>query len=193
MTNSLDHYLETSSSGVDPTADEIIPIPRQHHLKERASDEFKRFLVIFPHLWAFLACCPSTRSFVLSQRHLNYREHAFAFVNAFIFAKVLLVADRFNLGLRSRGQGDHLSGPAQVLPVYCGAHPGSGRRGRLGGTVGISPPLFKQPFGRGRPHSPGNLFALCMMSFVLSTPRLWFSSFGAGDRSQRAVGFDSQA
>jgi len=32
-------------------ADESLPIPRQLHLKERASGEFKAFLVIFLYLW----------------------------------------------------------------------------------------------------------------------------------------------
>ena len=40
------------------------------------------------------------KSFILSQRHLNYGEHAFAIINAFVFAKVLLVADHFKLGTR---------------------------------------------------------------------------------------------
>jgi hypothetical protein len=83
-------------------AEQSIPIPRQRHLKERASDEFKRFLMIFLYLWVVFGLLSIHKSFVLSQRHLDYREHAFAFINAFIFAKVLLVAEDFKLGTRFR-------------------------------------------------------------------------------------------
>jgi hypothetical protein len=62
-------------------------IRHQPHLKERASNEFKRSI---------------HKSFILSQHHLDYREHAFAFINAFVFAKVLLFAEDFNLGTRFR-------------------------------------------------------------------------------------------
>ena len=81
-------------------ADESLPIPRQLHLKERASDEFKSFLVIFLYLWVVFGLLSIHKSLVLSQRHLDYPEHAFAIINAFIFAKVLLVGEHFHLGTR---------------------------------------------------------------------------------------------
>jgi membrane associated rhomboid family serine protease len=77
-------------------------IRHQPHLKERASNEFKRFLVIFLYLWAVFGFLSIHKSFILSQHHLDYREHAFAFINAFVFAKVLLFAEDFNLGTRFR-------------------------------------------------------------------------------------------
>ena len=43
-------------------AERSFPVQRQRHLKERAADEFKQFLVIFLYLWVSLACCPSTRA-----------------------------------------------------------------------------------------------------------------------------------
>ena len=81
-------------------AEQSIPIPGQRRLKERASDEFKRFIVIFLYLWVVFGLLSIHKSFVLSQVHLNYTEHAFAIINAFVFAKVLLVAEHFNLGTR---------------------------------------------------------------------------------------------
>ena len=80
--------------------EQSIPIPRQRRLKDRAFDEFKRFIVIFLYLWVVFGLLSIHRSFVLSELHLDYKEHAFAFINAFIFAKVLLVAEDLNLGTR---------------------------------------------------------------------------------------------
>lgn len=81
-------------------AGQSIPVGPQRHLKERASNEFRRFLVIFLYLWSVFGLLSIHKSFVLSQRHLDYGEHAYAIVNAFVFAKVLLVAEDFNLGTR---------------------------------------------------------------------------------------------
>ena len=81
-------------------AEQSIPIQSQRRLKERASDEFKRFIVIFLYLWVVFGLLSIHKSFVLSQLHLDYTEHAFAIINAFVFAKVLLVAEYFNLGTR---------------------------------------------------------------------------------------------
>jgi hypothetical protein len=81
-------------------AGEGIPIPRQRDLKERASEEFKRFIVIFLYLWIVFGLLSIHTSLVLSQRHLDYQEHTFAIINAFVFAKVLLLGEHFRLGTR---------------------------------------------------------------------------------------------
>ena len=80
--------------------DEGLPIPRQRYLKEKASEEFKRFIVIFLYLWVVFGLLSLHTSLVLSQRHLNYQEHTFAIINAFVFAKVLLLGEHFHLGTR---------------------------------------------------------------------------------------------
>jgi len=84
--------------------DEGLPIPRQRDLKERASEEFKRFVVIFLYLWVVFGLLSLHTSLVLSQRHLNYQEHTFAIINAFVFAKVLLLGEHFHLGTRFAGK-----------------------------------------------------------------------------------------
>jgi hypothetical protein len=84
--------------------EQTVPIQHQSHLKERVSDEFNQFLVIFLYLWVVFGFLSIHKSFVLSQHHLNYGEHAFAFINALVFAKVLLVAEYFNLGTRFRNK-----------------------------------------------------------------------------------------
>jgi hypothetical protein len=81
-------------------ADESLPIPRQRQLRERASEEFRRFIVIFLYLWVVFGLLSIHKSVVLSQSHLDYQEHSFAIVNAFVFAKVLLLGEHFQFGSR---------------------------------------------------------------------------------------------
>ncbi len=81
-------------------ADQILAVPRQRTFKEKAFDEFKRLLAIFLYLWIVFGLLSIHKSLVLSQHHLDTEEHAFAIINAFVFAKVLLVGEHFNLGAR---------------------------------------------------------------------------------------------
>jgi len=75
-------------------------VPRLHRLKDKAYDEFKEFLVIFVYLWVVFGLLSIHTSIVLSEHNVNYPEHAFAVINAFVFAKVLLIGEHFRLGTR---------------------------------------------------------------------------------------------
>ena len=82
-------------------ADQSVSIaPEKRSLKETASREFRRFLVIFLYLWVVFGLLSIHKSIVLSQHHLDTEEHAFAVINAFVFAKVLLVGEQLKLGNR---------------------------------------------------------------------------------------------
>ncbi len=81
-------------------AAENVPIPQPRNLKERAFEGFKRFVAIFLYLWVVFGLLSIHKSLVLSQQHLDYQEHAFAIINAFVFAKVLLVGEELHLGRR---------------------------------------------------------------------------------------------
>lgn len=79
---------------------ENISAPSPRHLKEKATDEFKRFIVIFIYLWVVFGLLSVYKSVILSQHHLDYPEHAFAIINALVFGKVLLVGEHLRLGTR---------------------------------------------------------------------------------------------
>jgi len=79
---------------------ENVPVPQPRNLKERAFEEFKRLVAIFLYLWVVFGLLSIHTSLVLSQQHLDYEEHAFAIINAFVFAKVLLVGEELHLGRR---------------------------------------------------------------------------------------------
>jgi hypothetical protein len=81
-------------------ADESVSSAQPHSLKERAFTEFKRFVAIFLYLWVVFGLLSIHKSLVLSQQRLDYEEHTFAIINAFVFAKVLLVGEQVRLGRR---------------------------------------------------------------------------------------------
>lgn len=81
-------------------ADESVSSAQPHGLKERVFTEFKRFVAIFLYLWVVFGLLSIHKSLVLTQRHLDQEEHAFAIINAFVFAKVLLVGEELRLGRR---------------------------------------------------------------------------------------------
>src|SRR5215472_9079517 len=81
-------------------ADESASSPQPRNLKERAFAEFKRFVAIFLYLWVVFGLLSIHKSLVLTQRHLDYEEHAFAIINALVFAKVLLLGEELHLGRR---------------------------------------------------------------------------------------------
>jgi hypothetical protein len=93
-------------------AEESPSIPQPHPLKERAFEELKRFVVIFLYLWVVFGLLSIHKSLVLSQHHLDQVEHAFAIINALVFAKVLLVGEHFHLGRR------HENKPLIYLILY---------------------------------------------------------------------------
>lgn len=80
--------------------DRSVLIQRGLTLKEKAFDEFKRFWVIFFYLWVVFGLLSIHKTIVLSEHHLDKQEHAFAIINALVFAKVLLVGEHFKLGTR---------------------------------------------------------------------------------------------
>jgi hypothetical protein len=73
---------------------------RIQNLKEKASTEFRKFVTIFLYLWIVFAALSIHESFILAKHSLDYAEHGFAIINAFVLAKVILLGDYFQLGTR---------------------------------------------------------------------------------------------
>jgi hypothetical protein len=67
-------------------------------LKQKAKHEFEQFMIIFLYL-AFFFCAVATYSMLLlSQYHVAYYSYAFALINAFVVAKVILIGEYAQLG-----------------------------------------------------------------------------------------------
>ena len=72
----------------------------QTTFQERAKDQIRNFTLMFVYLWVVFGMLAVHEFIVLSQHQINYRFHGLAFVNALVFAKVLLVAEDLHLGRR---------------------------------------------------------------------------------------------
>ena len=64
--------------------------------------EFKQVLAIFLYLWVLFALFAYHDSILLAQHNIDYKPYGFAFINAFVLAKVMVVAEKFNIGGKLR-------------------------------------------------------------------------------------------
>jgi hypothetical protein len=63
------------------------------NLKERASEEFRRFVTMFLYLWVMFSLFQLHEYIVLAGQGLPYVKIGFAVINALVFAKVMLLAE----------------------------------------------------------------------------------------------------
>ncbi len=64
-------------------------------LKEKAAEEFHKFVVLFFYLWALFGVFVLNQDIVLREQHVNFTMQGFAFINALVFAKVALIFEMF--------------------------------------------------------------------------------------------------
>jgi len=69
-------------------------------LAEKAVDESKRLAVMFLYLWLMFGLVVLNQAVVLEMEGRSYVFHGFAIINAFVLAKVMLVAESLKLGRR---------------------------------------------------------------------------------------------
>ena len=74
--------------------------PRARKAKQAIVHELKRFLVMFFYLWALLGLFVLNEKVTLREHGIHFAPHGFAFINALILAKVMLIAEDLNLGAR---------------------------------------------------------------------------------------------
>ena len=72
----------------------------ERNLKKRAAEQIKSFTLMFLYLWVVFGMLAIHESIILSQHNINFVAHGLAFINALVFAKVMLVAEDFHLGSR---------------------------------------------------------------------------------------------
>ena len=73
-------------------------------LKARAAEELRRFLVLFVYLWILFGVFVLNQGIVLRAHGISWTAQGFAFVNALVFAKVMMLFEMFDPGrwLRKR-------------------------------------------------------------------------------------------
>lgn len=88
------------TEGEPSAAEKGILNGHKSNLKERAVHQLKEFLAMFIYLWILLTLLVINQSIVVAQE--AHQAHFFAFVNALILAKVLLIGEHLHLGNRFR-------------------------------------------------------------------------------------------
>jgi hypothetical protein len=83
--------------------DQLVPpagpaLAHRPTLKERVAEEGRRFLVMFLYLWVLFALSALHEKIVLREVGASLPSQGFAFVNALVLAKVMLVGENLNLG-----------------------------------------------------------------------------------------------
>lgn len=86
------------------------PKKRKRTLKERIVGNFKELLAMLLYLWILFALFTWHESIVLARHGITYKPYGLALLNAFVLAKVMLVAEDLNLGTRFRRK-------APIFPV----------------------------------------------------------------------------
>jgi len=67
-------------------------------VKQHLGDELKRFALMFLYLWALSLLFVLDEDVIFRQRGISFSAHGFAFFNALVLAKVMLVAEDLDLG-----------------------------------------------------------------------------------------------
>ncbi len=72
--------------------------------KEKAAEEFRSCLILFFYLWLLFGVFVLNQGIVLREEGINFTMQGFAFINALVFAKVMMVFEMFDPGrwLRKR-------------------------------------------------------------------------------------------
>ena len=78
--------------------------------KERIVDNFREVLAMFLYLWLLFALFTYHKAIVLAQNGISFKPYGLALFNAFVLAKVMLIAEEMNLGTRFRGK-------APIFPI----------------------------------------------------------------------------
>ncbi|HEY1885556.1 MAG TPA: hypothetical protein VGG86_05820 [Roseiarcus sp.] len=71
-------------------------------LTAKAADEFRKFLVLFFYLWVLFGVFVLNQGVVLREHGFDFTLQGFAFINALVFAKVMMLFEVFDPGRRLR-------------------------------------------------------------------------------------------
>jgi hypothetical protein len=72
----------------------------KHGLAHWATREFEQLLVIVLYLWVIFGIYVLCETVVLAKQHVSLLFHGFAFINALVLSKVLLIAEDMNFADR---------------------------------------------------------------------------------------------
>ena len=77
---------------------------KRRGIKERAVEEFRRFLILFLYLWVLFGLFVLNEAVIYRQRGFNFAFQGFAILNALVLAKVMLVIEDVELARWLKGR-----------------------------------------------------------------------------------------
>jgi hypothetical protein len=72
--------------------------PQALGLKAKAAEEARKFLVLFLYLWVLFGVFVLNQGIVLREQGIGFTAQGFAFINALVLAKVMLLFEHFDPG-----------------------------------------------------------------------------------------------
>ncbi len=72
--------------------------PQTRALKAKAAEEARKFFVLFLYLWVLFGVFVLNQGIVLREQGIDFTLQGFAFVNALVLAKVMLLFEHFDPG-----------------------------------------------------------------------------------------------
>jgi len=81
------------------------PNERKRTFKERIIHNFRELLAMFLYLWLLFALFIYHKAIVLAQYGIDFKPYGLALFNAFVLAKIMLIAEEMKLGTRLRKKG----------------------------------------------------------------------------------------
>jgi hypothetical protein len=100
---------EFADSAVD-AAEISEPANQRRSLRARASEELRKFLIIFSYLWLVFFVFLVHEWAVLASNHISFRFYGLAVVNALILSKIMLIAEALKFA-------DRLNDKPLVYPI----------------------------------------------------------------------------
>ena len=81
-----------------PTAAPQGSASRSRSLKSKAAEEFRRFVRLFIYLWILFAVFALNQHIVMRENGVPWTSQGFAFLNALVFSKVMMLYEMFDPG-----------------------------------------------------------------------------------------------
>jgi hypothetical protein len=88
---------------LDPSNASDPALSRPQRIMRKLKHEVKEFIVMFLYLWVMFSLFVMYGSILRAEQHQDFKLHGFAFINALILAKVMLVGEGMQL---AHGRGD---------------------------------------------------------------------------------------
>ena len=90
--------MTQDSTGIGSGPEAGASAPGARSLTAKAADEFRRFLLLFFYLWILFGVFVLNQGVVLREHGINFAMQGFAFFNALVFAKVMMLFEVFDPG-----------------------------------------------------------------------------------------------